>query len=86
MKHKSQRLWVIEQLEKDGEISRNQCLSNFISRLGAIACDLKAEGYDLTPERRGNDYFYVLNAKPKPVIDPRLEASRRMEEQLAVYD
>lgn len=62
---KTQRTWVEEQLLANGEVSRNQCLQQFISRLGAIICDLKAEGWDITPSRRNGDYVYTLVSTPK---------------------
>ena len=58
--------WIVEQLEEYGEISRNQCLSRFISRLGARINDLKAQGWEFRTEWRSNDYFYVVVAAPKP--------------------
>lgn len=51
MKNKSQKEWVIQQLLSKGKISRNFALKNYISRLGAIICDLKEEGWDF------NGYF-----------------------------
>jgi hypothetical protein len=56
----SQKQWVIAQLKANGEITRNQCLSRYISRLGAIACDLKAEGWELEAFSREGDYVYKL--------------------------
>jgi hypothetical protein len=44
---KTQLETVKKQLLETGQVSRNWCLQNFISRLGAIACDLKAEGFEL---------------------------------------
>lgn len=52
-------------LLETGEVSRNHALSIFISRLGAIICDLKSEGYEFITERRGGDYIYKLKDKPK---------------------
>ena len=62
--------WVKTQLEKYGEVSRNQALQNFISRLGAIVNRLKNEGYDFKTEWRGNDYVYKLSSKPTPPPKP----------------
>ena len=62
--------WVKTQLEKYGEVSRNQALQNFISRLGAIVYILKNQGFDFKTEWRGNDYFYVLSSKPTPPPKP----------------
>ena len=82
----TQKSWVLSQLETNGEISRNQCLANFISRLGAIVLVLKNEGWELEGEWRGGDYVYKLLNRPKVIPSPQLEASRRMETSLAQYD
>lgn len=65
MKRKSQREWVIEQLDRFGEVTRNQCLGSRITRLSAIMLTLKNEGYQFTTKSRGGDYVYVLGSKPK---------------------
>lgn len=44
--NKSQKDFVIKQLLEKGKISRNFALKNFISRLGALIFNLKAEGWD----------------------------------------
>lgn len=64
MKH-TQKQWVIDQLQTYGEVTRNQALQHFISRLGAIVLVLKNEGYDLIAEQRGSDYVYKLATAPK---------------------
>jgi hypothetical protein len=83
---KTQRRWVEEQLRLHGEITRNQCLTNYISRLGAIVCDLKASGWELEASRREGDYVYKLvDAPKKPVMYVRhpLTGERITTEQLA---
>lgn len=80
----TQREWVIEQLDKYGEITRNQALSHFISRLGAIACDLKKDGYELTTKWRGGDFVYTLSSKPvktiqRAVYDPITNTAKMVE-------
>lgn len=42
----TQKQWVKEQIKSNGFITRNQCLKNFISRLGAIIFELKEEGME----------------------------------------
>jgi len=42
----TQLQWVKDKLKKDGFITRNECLSNYISRLGAIISVLKEQGYE----------------------------------------
>jgi len=65
---KNQEQFVIKHLREHGEISRNYCLQNYISRLGAIICDLKKEGYEFEAEFRkttsGKDYVYKLKTNP----------------------
>jgi len=66
---KKQIDFVLERLEKNGQISRNECLRNYISRLGAIISKLKKKGYKFeafyvevdTPWGGvGRDYVYRL--------------------------
>lgn len=61
---KSQEQWIREQLEKKGYVTRNQCLSRYISRLGARICDLRQAGWEITGEwvktKNGRDYKYTL--------------------------
>lgn len=61
----TQRQWVEKQLAEYGEISRNTCLRNYISRLGAIIKALKYEGWVFHTEKREGDYVYILGEKPK---------------------
>lgn len=62
MKHQEE--WVKKVLLDNGEISRNYALQNYVSRLGAIMCNLKDEGWNFeasyikTPN--GRDYVYKL--------------------------
>jgi hypothetical protein len=61
---KTQEEWVIDELKKNKQISRNLCLSNYITRLGAIICDLNKKGYNLKGSfiktEYGKDYVYKL--------------------------
>ena len=65
----SQEKWVIEQLKTTGEVSRNGALNNFISRLGAIVCNLNMEGWEISGSYRktehGKDFIYTLIEAPK---------------------
>jgi len=61
----TQREIVINQLNETGKISRNWCLRNYISRLGAIACQLKKEGWSFATQNEGGDYIYYTVRKPK---------------------
>lgn len=59
--------WVKEQLEREGKISRNQALRNYVSRLASRISDLKAEGWEFgEPVRVEGDYVYVVKSKPAP--------------------
>ena len=43
---------IIKKLEKDGEVSRNWALKNYISRLSAWIYILRKRGWDFDTERR----------------------------------
>ena len=51
-------------LKVKGSISRNYCLSIFISRLGAYVNQLNSEGWEIEGKKSGNDYVYTLKNKP----------------------
>jgi len=65
MKKQTQEAFVYAQLKSKGKISRNFCLSKYISRLGAIIHTLRHD-FNLTIEggyvKRGKskDYVYFL--------------------------
>jgi hypothetical protein len=75
MKNQTQREWVEAQLTERGGITRNQCLKNYISRLGAIIADLKKDGWEFvasykevqTPFGKGKDYVYRVTNIPSSV-------------------
>jgi hypothetical protein len=60
----TQKQRILNQLKTKGYITRNQCLKNFISRLGARIKDLKNEGYIIEGKniktQYGEDYIYYL--------------------------
>jgi len=60
----TQKQRIIGVLKERGEISRNQCLKNFISRLGAYIIVLKKEGWDFDHIDAGNDYIYRVTKSP----------------------
>jgi hypothetical protein len=62
--NKSQKDRIVGVLLKTGKISRNACLRNYISRLGAIICVLKDEGWDFRPEHEEGDYIYYTARCP----------------------
>lgn len=63
---------VLKRLKERGYITRNECLGTYpaISRLGAIICQLKKEGYEIEGKDEGNDYAYKIDIKPvaKPQV------------------
>jgi hypothetical protein len=67
MKQK-QEDWVKEKLFEKGYITRNECLAEYITRLGAIINRLKKKGYGFeakyvkTPY--GKDFVYKIFKKP----------------------
>lgn len=62
---KKQRTWVENELLFSGEISRNKCLANYISRLSAIIQKLEEDGWEFTTGRRKGDYVYTLVSRPQ---------------------
>lgn len=64
--HKTQLERVKAKLERDGFVTRNECLSQFpaITRLGARIDDLRNEGWAFKTENTGRDYVYRLVSKP----------------------
>lgn len=69
MLNTTQEKWIIEQLRENGSISRNKCLRNYISRLGAIIFQLKEKGWefegDYVKTDFGRDYIYKVKSKPE---------------------
>ena len=63
MTNKTQMQFVIDTLQTKGEISRNECLRNYFSRLGARINDLKRMGWQFETEKRNGDYVYKLKVK-----------------------
>lgn len=68
----TQKQWVENRLIDDGKITRNTCLKNYISRLGAIISMLKDDGYEFntqyielkTPFGTGKDFEYKVVKYP----------------------
>lgn len=59
-KDTTQEDFVLACLNTHGEVSRNHCLRNYITRLSAIMYDLKKNGLQFEVERRDGDYYYKL--------------------------
>lgn len=70
---KTQREIVIDELRKQGCITRNLALKLYITRLGAIINDLKKEGWEFESYyhkiEHGNDYVYKVKkaVTPSPI-------------------
>ena len=71
---KNQIKWVKQQLRLNGRVSRNEALRAFVSRLGALICDLKANGWEIEGSYdEKKDFVYKLKKAPyipKCVYDP----------------
>lgn len=73
----TQEEWVENILVETGKITRNKCLVNYVSRLGAIIAKLKNDGYTFdvgyidvkTPFGTGRDYEYKVVSYPLVVQD-----------------
>lgn len=74
---KSQEQFVIDQLKLNGYISRNLCLQERITRLGAIICNLKASGWDFNAkyvrESGGKNFYYFVTKSPLKVVEYMVE-------------
>jgi translation elongation factor EF-Ts len=62
--------WILNKIEKNKCVSRNEALNNYISRLGAYIHALKKIGYVFTYGYTAGrkDYVYNLIKKPKTKI------------------
>lgn len=62
----SQLNWVKNELRSNGKVSRNEALQRYISRLGALICDLKKEGWRIEGRWvsgfHGRDYVYYMKS------------------------
>ena len=63
-KKQTQLNYVRNWLSVKGTISRNHCLSVYISRLSAYILELKNLGWEIEGKKSGNDYVYELKSKP----------------------
>lgn len=56
----SQYDFVMERLQMNRQVSRNEALGRNITRLAAIIHSLKKEGMNIVASREGADYVYRL--------------------------
>jgi hypothetical protein len=68
MKNKTQKQRVETKLLRDGFITRNECLRVYISRLGAIICDLTKEGWEFETKFVDGDYQYKMVKSPYKTV------------------
>ena len=68
-----QKLFVLNQLLEKGQVSRNTCLSKFITRLGAIMCLFQKQGLRYIgvyrKDKNTNDYVYILGKGQKRLLN-----------------
>ena len=75
---KSQEQYVVNELLKNGKISRNQCLQKYITRLGALIYIIKNKNPDWEISAKfvkingGKDYVYYLDNKDEVYKKVRL--------------
>lgn len=79
MKNQTQRQRVEKRLLDVGQISRNECLRNYISRLGAIICDMTKDGWQFETKNVNGDYVYYLVKCPYQIIKRTLSDGRIIE-------
>ena len=72
MKKLSQKDRIERRLLKVGYITRNECLSNYISRLSAIIQDLEEEGWVFETNNEKGDYKYTAIKTPYKTITSTL--------------
>lgn len=75
----TQKKRVEKRLLETGQISRNECLRVFISRLGAIIVKLKDEGWVFETKTVNGDYVYVLVSSPYKKVVYSLRDGRTIE-------
>jgi hypothetical protein len=80
----NQKTLILQRLNETGSVSRNWCLRNYISRLGAIIQRLEEEGYQFSAgyvedkELGYKDYVYTLLLTPEE--DKELTEQKRLED------
>lgn len=84
---KSQEQFVIDQLKLNGFVSRNLCLQERITRLGAIIWTLQHEkGWefrgDYCKEKGGRNYYYYVVKSPLKVYNYKVEG---LDKEIKVY-
>jgi hypothetical protein len=91
MLNTTQKEWVENILIETGKITRNKCLVNYVSRLGAIIAKLKNDGYTFdvgyidvkTPFGTGRDYEYKVVSYPLAVQD-LIDAGKQKKDDTSI--
>jgi len=67
VKTETQLQWTREKLNTYGQVSRNEALRNYITRLGARINDLKNEGLEIEGHFEKTDHGkdYIYQVKPR---------------------
>lgn len=78
MKNPTQKQRIVKRLLATGKISRNECLKNYISRLGAIICDLTKEGWEFETKNVNGDYVYTIKVTPYKQVTRTLENGEKI--------
>ena len=77
MKNQSQKQYVEKILLNHGEISRNHCLQERITRLSAIIQSLEESGWEFNPHYRkengGRNFYYTATKMPYRKVEYRVE-------------
>ena len=56
---------VVKRLLSEGKIDRNWCIrERYITRLGAIICNLKEKGWDFEQKEIDGNYWYFVTKSP----------------------
>lgn len=70
MKKLTQRQVVINKLREEGKVENFWAYHNYILRLGAIICDLRADGWEILGDygegRDKKNFVYTLVSEPEP--------------------
>ena len=64
MTRKEQLRMILEVARRDGEITRNRCLTMFVPRLSRRIAELEKGGHRFARSRRDSDYVYTLVQVP----------------------
>jgi hypothetical protein len=74
---------IYRYLDQYGEISRNQALSNYISRLASRIKDLEKHGWIFRTEQRDGDYVYIVVVRGRNHL---LEGATPPKQLQMIYD